>query len=100
MKTDKEIEEICRPNYHTVSRGDSYGGRGRGSARWYRCDGHFASSCPGNENGGSLHHVFTFILNGRLRDAVIFPALCNKVVNPNMPPHMWLIDSRMYHRIT
>ena len=40
------------------SRGDSYGGRGRGSgrgsARCYRCDvlGHFASSCPGNENGG------------------------------------------------
>ena len=40
------------------SRGDSYGGRGRGAgrgnARCYRCDGlgHFASSCPGNENGG------------------------------------------------
>ena len=40
------------------NRGDSYGGRGRGagrgSARCYRCDGlcHFASSCPGNENGG------------------------------------------------
>ena len=40
------------------SRGDSYGGRGRGagrgSARCYRCDGlgHFASSSPGNENGG------------------------------------------------
>ena len=40
------------------SRGDSYGGRGRGagrgSARCYRSDGlgHFASSCPGNENGG------------------------------------------------
>ena len=40
------------------SRGDSYGGRGRGagrgSARCYRCDGlgHFSSSCPGNENGG------------------------------------------------
>ena len=39
------------------SRGDSYGGRGRGagrgSARCYRCHGlgHFASS-PGNENGG------------------------------------------------
>ena len=44
---------LCRKN-----RGDSYGGRergaGRGSARCYRYDGlgHFASSCPGNENGG------------------------------------------------
>ena len=40
------------------NRGDSYGGRGRGagrgSARCYLCDGlgHFASSCPGNENRG------------------------------------------------
>ena len=40
------------------SHGHSYGGRGRGAgrgnARCYRCDGlaHFASSCPGNENGG------------------------------------------------
>ena len=39
-------------------RGDSYGGRGRGAGRrgvrCYRCDylGHFASSCPGNDNGG------------------------------------------------
>ena len=34
-------------------RADSYGRRGRGDARCYRCDGltHFASSCPGNENG-------------------------------------------------
>ena len=43
---------LCRK-----SRGDSYGGRGRGagrgSASCYRCDGlgHFASTCPGNENG-------------------------------------------------
>ena len=56
----------CNQPYHLArdcllrrnSRGDSYGGRGRGagrgSARCYRCDGlgHFASSCPGNENGG------------------------------------------------
>ena len=40
------------------SRGDSYGGHGRGagrgSARCYRYDGlgHFASWCQGNENGG------------------------------------------------
>ena len=35
-------------------RHDFYGGRGRGGARCYRCDGlgHFASSCPENENGG------------------------------------------------
>ena len=38
-------------------RGGAYGGSGRcsgrGGARCYRCDGlgHFASSCPGNENG-------------------------------------------------
>ena len=43
---------LCRKG-----RSDSYVGRvrgaGRGSARCYRCDGlgHFASSCPGNENG-------------------------------------------------
>ena len=41
-------------------RGDGYGGGGRGrrggrgGMRCYRCDGlnHFASSCPGNANGG------------------------------------------------
>ena len=36
-----------------IGRGDSYGRRGRGDARCYRCDGldQFASSCPGNETG-------------------------------------------------
>ena len=68
-RADATSELLCfqcnQPNHlardcllRRKNRGDSYGGRGRGagrgSARCYRCDGlgHFASSCPGNENGG------------------------------------------------
>ena len=83
------------------SRGDSYGGRGRGagcgSARCYRCEGlgHFASSCPGikRERGEAV--------SGSLQSRHPVSAAALPVTNISVDSAICLalIDSRCSHCI-